>query len=186
MAAFKTTLRWQYFTNPVRNANWGESGQFNMLDAQFIREHLEAVKNNCRNRNVKADVDRVIQLDDERKRLVQEIQAIQQRKNEIDKLIPKEKDAAKKQELIQEGRSLREKVAALEPQSKSVEKELREALMAIPNMSHPDAPVGNENKVLRRWGEPPKFAFPVKDHVTLAEELDLVDFEAGSKVAGQK
>src|SRR5438128_1470384 len=186
MAAFKTTLRWQYFTNPVRNANWGESGQFNMLDAQFIREHLEAVKNNCRNRNVRADVDRVIQLDDDRKRFVQEIQTIQQRKNETDKLIPKEKDAAKKQELIQEGRSLREKVVALEPQSKSVERELREALMAIPNMSHPDAPVGNENKVLRRWGEPPKFDFSVKDHVTLAEELDLVDFEAGSKVAGQK
>src|SRR5262249_37750682 len=103
-----------------------------MLDAQFIRENLEAVKTNCRNRNVKADVDRVVQLDDERKRFIQEIQTIQQRKNEIDKLIPKEKDATKKQGLIQEGRSLREKVGILEEQSKQVEKELRTVLLTIP------------------------------------------------------
>lgn len=160
-----------------------------MLDAQFIRENLEEVKTNCRNRNVKADVDPVIQLDDERKRFIQEIQTIQQRKNEIDKLIPKEKDATKKQGLIQEGRSLREKVAAMEGQSKSVEKELRDVLLTIPNMSHPAAPVGTtaqDNKVIRKWDEPRKFDFAIKDHVALAEELELVDFEAGSKVAGQK
>jgi seryl-tRNA synthetase len=160
-----------------------------MLDAHFIRENLEAVKANCRNRNVKADVDRVVQLDDDRKRLIQETQTIQQRKNEIDKQIPKEKDSAKKQSLIQEGRSLREKVTALESQSTTVESDLRTVLLTIPNMSHPAAPVGTtaqDNKVLRRWGEPRKFDFPIKDHVALAEGLDLVDFEAGSKVAGQK
>jgi len=160
-----------------------------MLDPQFIRDNLEAVKTNCRNRNVKADVDRVVLLDDERKRLIQETQTIQQRKNEIDKLIPKEKDAANKQPLIQEGRSLRDKVTALEAQSTQVEKDLREVLLTIPNMSHPAAPVGTtaeDNKVIRRWGEPRKFDFIPKDHVALAEALDLVDFEAGSKVAGQK
>jgi len=57
-----------------------------MLDAQFVRENLEAVKTNCRNRNVKADVDRVVQLDDERKRLVQETQTLQQRANAVAKL----------------------------------------------------------------------------------------------------
>ena len=74
----------------------------------FIRDNLDAVKANCRNRNVKADVDRVVALDDERKRLVQETQIVQQRQNEVSKLIPKEKDAAKKQELIAEGKTLRE------------------------------------------------------------------------------
>src|SRR5262245_4816009 len=160
-----------------------------MLDAQFIRENLDAVKTNRRNRNVKADVDRVVQLDDQRKHLIQETQTIQQRKNEIDKLIPKEKDTAKKQPLIQEGRSLRDKVTALEAQSKQVEKDLREVLLTIPNMSHPAAPVGTtaeDNKVIRRWGEPRKFDFVPKDHIALAEALDLVDFEAGSKVSGQK
>ncbi len=82
-----------------------------MLDAAFIREHLDAVKTNCRHRNVKADVDRVVQLDDERKRLIQQTQAIQQRQNEVSKLIPKEKDPARKQELIAEGKRLREEAS---------------------------------------------------------------------------
>ncbi len=160
-----------------------------MLDAQFIREHLDAVKANCRNRNVQADVDRVIHLDDERKRLVQETQTLQQRANDLQKLVPKEKDAAKKQALIQEGRGVREKVAGLESRVKQVEADLRAVLLTIPNMSHPDAPIGTtaaDNKVIRRWGEPRKFDFPFKDHVAIGEALDLVDFETGASVAGQK
>ena len=161
----------------------------NMLDAQFIREHLDEVKTNCRNRNVQADVDGVVRLDDERKRILQETQVLQQRANEISKLIPKEKDAEKKESLRQEGRALRDQVTGLETKSRQVETELRTLLLAIPNMTHPDAPVGHtaaDNKVLRRWGEPRKFDFAAKDHVGLAEALDLVDFEAGAKVAGQK
>jgi seryl-tRNA synthetase len=160
-----------------------------MLDPHFIRENLAAVKANCANRNVKADVDRVVALDDERRRLVSETQVLQQRQNEISKLIPKEKDKDKKQALIQEGRELREKVAALEAKSRDNDAAMRAALNTIPNMSHPGAPVGTDaaaNRVLRKVGEPRKFDFPVKDHVALAEALDLVDFEAGASVAGQK
>ncbi len=157
-----------------------------MLDAQFIRENLDAVKANCRHRNVAADVDRVVQLDDQRKRLVQDTQILQQRQNGISKLIPKEKDKDKKQALIQEGRELRDKVGALEAQVKEVEARLTEVLMTIPNMTHPQAPVGNENKVLRTSGAPRPFGFEAKDHIALAEALNLVDFEAGSAVAGQK
>jgi seryl-tRNA synthetase len=160
-----------------------------MLDAAFIREHLAAVKENCANRNVKADVDAVVRLDDERKRLVQQTQIIQQRQNEVSKLIPKEKDPAKKQELIAEGKRLREQVGGMEKQVKQVEDDLHAVLLTIPNMTHPEAPVGKEakdNKVLRTWGEPRKFDFSPKDHVALMEALDLVDFEAGASVAGQK
>jgi seryl-tRNA synthetase len=160
-----------------------------MLDAQFIREHLEEVKTNCRNRNVQADVDGVVRLDNERKRILQETQVLQQRANEISKLIPREKVAEKKKSLIEEGRALREQVTGLETRIKQVETELRALLLAIPNMTHPDAPVGHtaaDNKVIRRWGEPRKFDFPAQDHVALGEALDLVDFEAGAMVAGQK
>src|SRR6185436_5641180 len=108
-----------------------------MLDVQFVRDHLDEVKANCKNRNVEADVDRVVQLDDQRKQLVQTTQVKQQRANEVSKLIPKEKDAAKKQELIAEGRKLREEVAAMEAQVKQVEVDLRAVLMTIPNMTHP-------------------------------------------------
>ena len=70
-----------------------------------------------------------------------------------------------------------------------MEEDLHAALATIPNMTHPDAPVSREptgNKVLRKWGEPRQFDFAPKDHVALAEALDLVDFEAGASVAGQK
>jgi seryl-tRNA synthetase len=160
-----------------------------MLDAAFIRDHLDLVKANCRNRNIKADPEAVVRLDDERKRVLQETQVQQQRANEISKLIPKEKDAARKQELIAEGKRLREQVGALEKHVKQVETDLHAALLTIPNMTHPDAPIGttgDDNKVLRRWGEPRKFEFTPRDHVALAEALDLVDFEAGASVAGQK
>ncbi|MFL5241510.1 MAG: serine--tRNA ligase [Gemmataceae bacterium] len=160
-----------------------------MLDAQFIRDNLEAVKANCVNRNVKADPDQAVRLDNERKKLVQEAQLLQQRANEVPKLIPKEKDPAKKQELIQEGKRLREQVGGLEKEVKRVEAELHAAWLTIPNMTHPDAPIGTtgaDNKVLSQWGQPRVFDFPAKDHVALAQALDLVDFEAGAAVAGQK
>lgn len=161
-----------------------------MLDAAFIRENLERVRQNCHDRGVLgADPDKAVALDEQRKKLVHETQSIQQRANEVSKLIPKEKDAAKRNELISEGKRLREQVQVLEKQAGMIETDLHKVLCAIPNMTHPDAPVGRDsasNKVLRRWGTPRKFAFAPKDHVALCEALDLVDFEAGSRVTGQK
>jgi seryl-tRNA synthetase len=160
-----------------------------MLDAQFIRDNLEAVRNNCANRNVKVDLDKIVAGEVARKEAIQQTQTVQQRQNEVAKLIPKEKDPAKKQELIQEGRSLREQATTLEAQLKQIEADQHVVLAAVPNMTHPDAPVGTtaeDNKVITRWGEPRKFDFPYKDHVALGEALDLVDFEAGASVTGQK
>jgi seryl-tRNA synthetase len=160
-----------------------------MLEAAFIRANLEAVKTNCRNRQVKADVDRVVSLDDDRKRVAQQTQLLQQRGNELSKAIPKEKDPARRNELIAEGKRIREEVATLERQQKQIDDDLRAVLVTIPNMTHPDAPVGttgDDNKVIHTWGTPRKFDFPAKDHVALCDALQLADFEAGASVAGQK
>ena len=160
-----------------------------MLDVNFIREHLDQVKANCRNRNVQADVDGVLRLDDERKRLVQEAQTLQQRANEVAKQTGKEKDPARKQALIEEGRKLREQVAEVEARRKQAEDERDRLLRLIPNMSHPDAPVGTtaaDNKVIKRWEKPPRFDFQPKNHIELGKALDLIDFEAGASVTGQK
>jgi seryl-tRNA synthetase len=160
-----------------------------MLDVAYIRANLDAVKRNCANRNVAADVDRVVALDDERKRLATETQAKQQRANEVSELTKKEKDPAAKQQYIAEGRALKQQVAELEKQLKQVEADRDAAIMTLPNMSHPDAPIGKtseSNKVIKTWGEPRKFDFKPKDHVALVEALDLADFEAGASVAGQK
>jgi seryl-tRNA synthetase len=160
-----------------------------MLDAAFIRNNLEAVQANCKNRNVTADVDRIVQIDDRRKALITEAQVFQQQANANAKAVGPEKDPAKKQELIALGKRLREDVAAKERELKQIEADLHAALLAIPNMTHPDAPVGatpDDNKVVRKWGAPRQFDFVPQDHVALAEKLDLVDFEAGAAVAGQK
>src|SRR3954447_22984419 len=104
-----------------------------MLDAAFIRDNLEAVKANCRNRAVRADPDRVVALDDERKRLVSQTQVLQQRQNEVSKLIPQEKDPNRKKELIAEGKTLREQVGTLEKQREQLETDLQTVLYTIPN-----------------------------------------------------
>lgn len=161
-----------------------------MLDAGFIRDNLAAVKANCVHRQVPhAEADKVVELDDRRKKLVNETQLLQQKGNELSKGIPAEKDPAKKQALIAEGKTIREQVAGLDKELKQIQLDLHAALLTIPNMTHPDAPVGanpTDNKVIRKWGEPKKFDFVPKDHVAIAEALDLVDFEAGASVTGQK
>lgn len=160
-----------------------------MLDPQFVAENAELVKENCRRRNVHADVDRAVALYQQRKELTRQVQAIHQRQNELQKQTSREKDATKRQSLIEEARQLRTQVSELEAQLRQVEEELRVVLYTIPNLTHPDAPPGSrpeDNRVLRTWGEPTRFDFVPKDHVTIAEKLDLVDFEAGSSVTGPK
>jgi seryl-tRNA synthetase len=160
-----------------------------MLDAQFIAENLDLVRTNCQRRNVKADVDQVPALVERRKQLNREIQALHQRQNELQKATGQEKDAERRKVLIEEGRALRAKVAEQEANLRLVEGDLQTAVRSIPNLSHPQAPVGTtpaDNKVIRTVGAARAFDFKPKDHVALAEALDIVDFEAGSAVAGQK
>lgn len=160
-----------------------------MLDPQFVAENADLVKENCRRRNVVADVDQAVALYQRRKQLTREVQLLHQRQNELQKQTGAEKDPQRRQKLIDEGRELRAKVSELEAQLRQVETDLRAALYTIPNLTHPDAPPGSrpeDNRVLRTWGEPPRFSFRPKDHITLAEKLDLVDFEAGSSVTGPK
>jgi seryl-tRNA synthetase len=160
-----------------------------MLDVAFIREHLDAVKANCRNRNVTVDVDQIIGLDDARRRFIHETQKLQHRRNELSALIPQEKDPARKAQLVAEGKALRPQVEEFEAAQKKAEADLHAAIAHIPNMTHPAAPVGTDsaaNQVVTRFGTPRQFDFAPKDHVELAEALDLIDLEAGAAVTGQK
>jgi seryl-tRNA synthetase len=166
-----------------------QNGNPTMLDADFIRQNPEIVKQNCRNRGVsEAPVDRVVALETQRKELVQRRSETAAKKNEISKKFPTAKTPEEKQALKQQASTIDHDVAAIDEQLKAVEKELLAQLLLIPNMTHPAAPVGGEdaNRVVGQFGEPKKFDFPPKDHVQLCETLDLADFEAGAKVAGQK
>lgn len=158
-----------------------------MLDLQFIVENQEAVAENCRNRGVEVDLAKIVEFRDLRSRLIQEGDQLRHEQKEVSGQIPKTKDAAQKQELIARGKELREAIAANEARLKDVEASLRSELVRVPNMTHPDAPVGRteqDSVTVREWGEIPKRDFEPLDHVALAEKHDLIDLERGSRVAG--
>jgi len=160
-----------------------------MLDAAFIRDNLDAVKANCTNRGITADVDRVVFLDGERKRVQRQTDELKAKQNELSKKIGGEKDKALQDALKAESRGIREQAGKLDDELKQIEIDLKAVLVTIPNMTHPDAPVGSaatDNKVVNTFLEPTKFDFKPKDHVDLLESLDLADTEAGARVAGQK
>lgn len=158
-----------------------------MLDLQFISDNLDQVAENCRNRGVTVDLEGLVRLKNRRAELIAQVDQLRREQNELSTQIPKEKDSQKKQTLIARGKELRQTVADRETELKEAEAALRAAQTQVPNMTHPAAPVGRlaeDNKVVRTWGEKRKFDFKPLDHVTLAEKHDLIDLEAGARVAG--
>ncbi len=156
-----------------------------MLDLQFICDHPDAVQENCRHRGVPCDIDQILRLREQRTELIQSGDALRHEQKETAAKIPRA-SAEERPALIERGKTLKQQVAAIESSLRSVEQELQELQAAIPNMSHPDAPIGEEKDfaVLREVGEPPRFDFSPRDHVELMQQLDLLDLEAGSLVAG--
>ena len=160
-----------------------------MLDLRFIRENAAAVEENCRNRGVDADVGLVVELADRRSALIQELNDLKQSQNQLAKSVGRERDEEARQKLIEESRIMKQRIPEKEEELGRVEERLREEQLKIPNMTHPDAPIGSdesENVEIRRWGEIPDFGFDVKDHVELGDSLSIIDFDAGTKVTGGK
>jgi len=160
-----------------------------MLDYRFIKDNLEAVKENIRNRNMKADADKVVMLFDKRNELVTQLQNLQQQRNTNAQAMKGKLDADTRNRLIEEGKKLKEDIAAAEAELETVEKELDAEGRRIPNMAHPSAPIGKEDKdnlEVKRVGSPTTFSFEPKDHVQLGQELDIIDFDSATKVTGTK
>lgn len=159
-----------------------------MLDLKFIRDNVEAVKENCRNRGVEADVDLVVELSDRRSTLIGELNELRQRQNVLSKEIPRS-EAEDRGALIEESKSVKAQIPQRDAELYEVEARLKDEQLKIPNMTHPDSPVGrddSENVEIRRSGEIPKFDFEPKDHVELGESLGIIDFDAGAKTTGSK
>lgn len=156
-----------------------------MLDLQFICENAEDVKKNCEARGVTVDVDAVIRLREERNKLVGEGDELRRQQKETSSQIPKA-SADERPALIEAGKKLREQISGIESHQKEVEVKLRSEQAQIPNMTHPDAPIGGEDDAseVHLSGDKPEFDFEPLDHFDLAAKHDLIDFEAGSRVAG--
>jgi len=163
-----------------------------MLDPKYVVAHAEAVKQNCVNRNVgpevAADVDAINAIDTDRKAIQNQVVEIRRRQIEVAQATGKEKDPAKRSELVAEGKKLKEDVVAVDERLRTLELEMKQRLMRLPNLTHPNAPIGqteDANKVIKTWGTPRTFDFPAKDHVEIGKALDIIDFEGGGKVSGQ-
>jgi seryl-tRNA synthetase len=160
-----------------------------MLDLHDIRERAAEVKTNIRDRNVNVDVDALLAADRRAREAKTRLDELRRRRNEIGAAMQGGLTPEQRGPLVEEGRRLKEEEAALERDHQAAEAERHERLLQVPNFSHPQAPVGAEeshNRVLRTHGSLPEFDFKPKDHVELMEALQLVDFDGGAKVAGQK
>jgi len=157
-----------------------------MLDINFILENKEKIKENAKNRLIKIDLDLIEKLNLKRKEIARSLDEKRRRQNQISKLIVK---AQNKEDLIKEAKKLKSEIENLSKELSKIEPLLGKELLKIPNLTHPDAPVGKseeDNKILKVVGQKPNFKFRPKDHLEIAEKLDLIDFERGAKVAGQK
>lgn len=150
-----------------------------MLDIQFIRENPEKVKKGVASKGYDASlVDKVLKLDEHRRKLIVEIENLRAERN---------KAASEKN--IEDGKRIKQELFKKEPTLEEAEKEFKEILFAIPNLPAEDVPEGKnekDNKEIKKNGEPKKFDFTPKDHLELGKNLGILDFESGAKVAGSQ
>lgn len=164
-----------------------------MLDLNYVRENLEAVKTALADRNFAVEtLDRFVELDLERRSVISESDSINHSRNAASKEIGDLIKAGKKDEAEArkaEVAGLKDKQAKLDERREEAESAIREILINLPNIPANDVPVGKDesaNVEIRKWGEPRVFDFEPKDHVDLAEALGILDTERAAKIAGAR
>src|SRR3989339_1097483 len=151
-----------------------------MLSLDYIRANKEKVILAAKNKNRKVDVDKILELDDERRKLIQKIQVLREERNKTSHVKPDEKT-------ILRGKEIKEELKKFEETLSVISVQLDQLVSFVPNVPLPEVPVGKDesgNKEVKKWGEIPKFDFEVKSHLDLGLSLDLFDLERGSKVSG--
>ena len=157
-----------------------------MLDIRFIRENADQVTQKSQQKGYKVDVQKLLAVDDSRRKLLLEIERVRAERNQ---LADKTKGGQPSPDDMEQGRKLKETLAQLESQLGPVNDEYDKLLKEIPNMPADDVPVGaseDENQVAKEWGEKPQFDFKPKTHWQIAEERELIDKERAAKVSGSR
>ena len=163
-----------------------------MLDLNFIRENAELVKAKLIDLNTPAPIDEILALDEQRRGILTQVEALRQERNAGSKAIGRLMREGKKDEAEAQKAKMSEigdQISALDEQLRAVEADLNDKQLYVPNMPAEGVPVGpddDHNVEVRRWGDPPKFDFTPKPHWDLAEALDIIDFERGVKVSGTR
>jgi seryl-tRNA synthetase len=160
-----------------------------MLDLKFILKNKEVIANNCRQRNVRVDLNLIERLANERVKIIQETEKIRAKINEVAKKVGQCQIESERKKLITKGKSLKKELEEKEKELIIIESSLKTELWKVPNLTHPAVPIGlddKENKEIKRIGTIKKFPFQPKDHVELGKLLDIIDFEAGVRTTGNK
>ena len=162
-----------------------------MLDIKRIRENLEEIKAAMQVRGEKEfDLDIVVELDNRRRELLQEVEVMKNELNVESKKIPQLiKEGANVEEAKAKLKELSDKIKGFDEKVREVEADIEYNLMRIPNVPHPNVPQGTtdeDNVEIRTWGEPTKFDFEHKAHWDIGTNLDILDFETGGKITGSR
>jgi seryl-tRNA synthetase len=161
-----------------------------MLAREYLRENADAYRQALKNRGVSVDLDRFLDLDAERRRLIQQVETLKNQRNvasaEIAALKKNKQDATTQ---VEATRRLGDEIKQLDERLAAIENDLRTVELYFPNVPHPSAPVGPDesaNRVERQWGEKPKFGFTPKPHWDVGEALGILDFDRAAKVTGAR
>jgi seryl-tRNA synthetase len=157
-----------------------------MLDIQFIRDNPELVAEKSKQKGYNIDVKQLLELDAERRTRLTQIEELRRRRNELAAELQKGRPS---DEQIAAGKQLKEEIAQLETDLKTIEEQLEPLWKSVPNMPLDEVPVGeteDENVEIRTWGEIPEFDFPVKNHAEIAEAKGWLDKERATKIAGAR
>ena len=161
-----------------------------MLDPQLIRNKLDTIVEESLRRGVSIDKNKIKKIEDNRKNIQVETEKLQSERNNISKKIGELKSKGEQTEnLLEKVTIIKKQLEENEEKLNSIQKELNDLLIAIPNIPHKSVPNGNsdtDNKLIREWGEKPKFDFKIKDHVDLGESLNQIDFDSAVKVSGSR
>lgn len=161
-----------------------------MLDIKLIREQTELVKEGIRRRgDDPALIDEVLRLDARRRELLSEVERLKAEKNAASKAIGKIKDAEERNQAIAAMRAQNDRIPELDKEVAQVEAQLQALMLVLPNLPHPDVPVGTseeDNIVVRSEGTPREFGFTPRPHWELGEQLGIIDFERGVKLSGSR
>ena len=159
-----------------------------MLDIKYIRENRKAVEEALKKRGTSFDLEALLKLDEERRRLLQEVEQLKNKRNlasgEIGLLLREKKEATSKKEAM---KVISQKIDKLDLKVGELDKNILDLMLNIPNIPHSSVPTGknsSSNKEVKRWGEIRKFSFKPKTHLELSEYLGIIDFKRASKITG--
>lgn len=159
-----------------------------MLDINFIRENPDLVKKAVKDKLMHTDIDRLLEVDGIIKDKNSVVEGLRAERNNLSKQVPTLK-GDEKEKAVARVRKVKEELSKLEPELDQIKKEFDDIMLMVPSVPMPEVPIGfddNDNVEIRKWGEIRKFDFEPKDHMDLAEALDLVDVPRGVKVAGSR